>query len=45
MSGVPKVEITESVETLKSLMKQQKTALNHAKIQSLSTQNKCSRNG
>ena len=26
MSGVPKIEIAESVETLKSLMKQQKTA-------------------
>jgi transposase len=35
MSGVSKVEVTESVETLKSLMKQQKTALNHAKVQSL----------
>jgi hypothetical protein len=35
MSGVPKVEIAESVETLKSLMKQQKTALNYAKVQSL----------
>ena len=35
MSGVPKVEINESVETVKSLMKQQKTALNHAKVQSL----------
>jgi transposase len=35
MSGVPKIEITESVETLKSLMKRQKTALNHAKVQSL----------
>jgi hypothetical protein len=32
MSGVPKVEIAESVETLKSLMKQQKTALNYAKV-------------
>lgn len=35
MSGVPKIEIAESVETLKSLMKQQKTALNHAKVQTL----------
>jgi transposase len=35
MSGVSKVEIAESVETLKSLMRQQKTALNHAKVQSL----------
>jgi transposase len=35
MSGIPKIEIAESVETLKSLMKQQKTALNHAKVQSL----------
>jgi transposase len=35
MSGIPKIEIAESVETLKSLMKQQKTALNHAKLQSL----------
>ena len=34
MSGVPKIEITETVETLKSLMKKQKTALNHAKVQS-----------
>jgi hypothetical protein len=29
MSGVPKIEIVESAETLKSLMKQQKAALNH----------------
>ena len=35
MSGVPKIQIAESVETLKSLMKKQKTALNHAKVQSL----------
>jgi hypothetical protein len=35
MLGVPKIEIAESVETLKSLMKQQKTVLNHAKVQSL----------
>ncbi|MGL4882592.1 MAG: IS630 family transposase [Waterburya sp.] len=35
MSGVPKIEIIESTETLKSLMKQQKAALNHAKVQSL----------
>ena len=35
MSGIPKIEIAESVETLKSLMKKQKTALNHAKVQSL----------
>ena len=35
MSGVTKVEIIESVETLKSLMKKQKTALNYAKVQSL----------
>lgn len=35
MSGVPKIEIAESVETLKSLLKKQKTALNHAKVQSL----------
>ena len=35
MTGVTKVEITESVETLKSLMKQQKTALNYAKVQGL----------
>ena len=32
MSGVPKIEIFESVETLKSLLKQQKTALNFAKV-------------
>lgn len=35
MSGVPKIEIIESAETLKSLMKRQKAALNHAKVQSL----------
>jgi transposase len=35
MSGVPKIEIAESVEELKSLMKQQKTGLGYAKIQSL----------
>ncbi|MDJ0649277.1 MAG: hypothetical protein QNJ60_11285 [Xenococcaceae cyanobacterium MO_188.B19] len=35
MSGRPRIEITESAETLKSLMKKQKTALNHAKVQSL----------
>jgi hypothetical protein len=35
MSGVPKIEIAESVENLKSLMKQQKTGLGYAKIQTL----------
>lgn len=35
MSGVSRIEISESVETLKSLMKQQKTALNYAKVPSL----------
>lgn len=35
MSGVSKIAIVESVEMLKSLMKQQKTALNYAKVQAL----------
>jgi hypothetical protein len=35
MSGVPKIEIIESVEELKLLMKQQKTGLGYAKVQSL----------
>lgn len=35
MSGVPKIEIAESVEELKLLMKQQKTGLGYAKVQSL----------
>ncbi|NBD14710.1 MAG: hypothetical protein GVY04_00780 [Cyanobacteria bacterium] len=35
MSGRPKIEITESAEELKSLLKKQKTALNYAKIQAL----------
>lgn len=35
MSGVPKIKIAESVEELKMLMKQQKTGLGYAKIQSL----------
>ena len=35
MSGVPKIEISESVEELKSLMKKQKTGLGYAKVQSL----------
>lgn len=35
MSGVPKIEITESVEELKLLMKQQKSGLGYAKVQSL----------
>jgi hypothetical protein len=35
MSGVSKITITESAETLKSLMKRQKTALNYAKLQTL----------
>ncbi|MGV2827550.1 hypothetical protein [Myxosarcina sp. GI1(2024)] len=35
MSGVPKIEIAESVEELKLLMKRQKTGLGYAKVQSL----------
>jgi len=35
MSGRPKIEITESAEELKSLLKKQKTALNYAKLQAL----------
>jgi len=35
MSGRPKIEITESAEELRSLLKKQKTALNYAKIQAL----------
>lgn len=35
MSGVPKIKIAESVEELKLLMKQQKTGLGYAKVQSL----------
>ncbi len=35
MSGVPKISIAESAEVLKSLMKQQKTALGYAKVQAL----------
>ncbi len=35
MSGVPNIKIAESVEELKSLMKQQKTPLNYAKVQAL----------
>jgi hypothetical protein len=35
MSGVSKIAIAESVESLKSLMKKQKTALSYAKIQAL----------
>lgn len=35
MSGVTKIEIAESVEEFKILMKQQKTALAFAKIQTL----------
>ena len=35
MSGVPKIEIAESVEELKLLMKQQKSGLGFAKVQSL----------
>ena len=35
MSGVPKIEISESVKELKSLMKKQKTGLGYAKVQSL----------
>lgn len=35
MTGVFKIEIAESVEQLKSLMKQQKTGIGYAKVQSL----------
>jgi hypothetical protein len=35
MSGVPKIEISESRETLKCLRKQQKTGLGFAKVQAL----------
>ena len=35
MSGVPKIEIIESIEELKLLRKQQKTGLGYAKVQSL----------
>ena len=35
MAGVPKIAIGESVESLKELMKAQKTALNYAKVQAL----------
>ncbi len=35
MSGVSKIEIIESLETLKSLMKRQKTGLGYAKVQAL----------
>jgi hypothetical protein len=35
MSGIPKIEIIESVEELKSLMKQQKTGLGYAKVKNL----------
>jgi transposase len=35
MSGTTKIKIVESEETLRALLKQQKTALNYAKIQAL----------
>ncbi len=35
MSGVPKIEIIESLEALKSLIKRQKTGLGYAKVQAL----------
>lgn len=35
MSGIAKIEVRESTEELKSLMKQQKTGLGYAKVQSL----------
>jgi transposase len=35
MSGRPQIEIKESVKELRALLKQQKTALNHAKVQAL----------
>lgn len=35
MSGIPKIEIRELTEELKLLMKQQKTGLGYAKVQSL----------
>ena len=35
MSGVPNIEIAESIKELKSEMKKQKTALNFAKVQAI----------
>lgn len=35
MTGLPKIEITESVENLRELMKQQKAGLSYAKVQTL----------
>lgn len=35
MTGLPKIEIVESVEELRELMKQQKNSLRYAKIQAL----------
>lgn len=35
MSGVPRIEVRESIEELKLLMKQQKTGLGYAKVQSI----------
>lgn len=35
MTGIPKIEIAESVEMLKNLLKKQKTALNFVKVQAL----------
>ncbi len=35
MSGRPSIEIRESIETLKDLMKAQKTILNQNKVQAL----------
>jgi transposase len=35
MSGVPKIEVAESVESLRELMKKQKSGLGYAKVQSL----------
>ncbi len=35
MSGVPQIQIVESVETLKDLMNKQRTSVNYAKVQAL----------
>lgn len=35
MTGIPKIEITESVEVLKDAMKHQKTGLGYAKVQAI----------
>jgi hypothetical protein len=35
MTGIPQIEITETAETLREIMKQQKSSLGFAKVQSL----------